>query len=230
MIEHATSESVGLDLPLYSFAEADRLAKVSRGTAKRWLAGYQYVGPRGALVSRPPITAGNQKNLDEGVSFLDLIELAAIGGLREIGFSLGMIRALVSNCRELLQIPHPLVSLRFKTDGRDIFVTRHDVLLDVLRRKGAQAWSEVFEPLLETLDYQDAVARRLWPLGKDKPIVVDPDYGFGLPIIQGSGIRTEIILERFQAGDLPAQIAEDFNVAVLDVERALQFEVSRAAA
>mgnify|MGYP003947620521 CR=1 FL=1 len=59
--------------------------------------------------------------------------------------------------------------------------------------------------------------------------MVDPDYGFGYPVIADSGVRTEIILERFKAGDLEKQIAEDFNVDPIDVERALQFELNRAA-
>jgi len=58
---------------------------------------------------------------------------------------------------------------------------------------------------------------------------LDPDYAFGFPVIRNSGVRTEIILERFQAGDLHDQIAQDFNVDPIEVERALQFELSRAA-
>ncbi len=39
----------------------------------------------------------------------------------------------------------------------------------------------------------------------------------------------EIILERFQSGDFEEQIAKDFNVKRIDVQRALQFELNRAA-
>ncbi len=48
-------------------------------------------------------------------------------------------------------------------------------------------------------------------------------------MIADSGVRTEIILERFRAGDLNEQIAADFNVTALEVQRALQFESQRAA-
>jgi hypothetical protein len=72
--------------PLYSFADADRLAGVSRGTSKRWLAGYVYVNPHGELVRRPPITPGTEG--PGAVSFIDLIEIVAIGGLKSIGFTL----------------------------------------------------------------------------------------------------------------------------------------------
>jgi len=58
---------------------------------------------------------------------------------------------------------------------------------------------------------------------------MDPEYAYGLPVIVNSGVRTEIVLERFQAGDLDEQIAADFNISPLEVQRALQFEVKRAA-
>ena len=120
--------------------------------------------------------------------------------------------------------------MTFKTDGREIFVERSDeVLLAVGRKKGMQAWHEVLAPFLDDLDYADNLARRWWPLGHDKPIVVDPEYGYGLPVVADSGVRTEIIRERFEAGDLKEQIARDFNLDPIAVERALQFELQRAA-
>lgn len=215
-----------ITLPLYSFAEADHLANTSRGTSKRWLSGYCYrLGDRS--VHRPPITRANRA--EEAVSFRDLIEIVAIGRLKGIGFSLTEIRLIVGNCQELLRIKRPLTSLKFKTDGHEIFVERGSELLEVGRRRGMQAWKDVLKPFLADLDYAHDLARRWWPLGKEKPIVVDPDYGFGLPVIGNSGVRTEIVLERFQAGDLDKQIAADFNLSGVDVQRALQFELSRAA-
>jgi hypothetical protein len=65
--------------PLYSYADADRLAGVSRGTSKRWLEGYVYLNPQGERVERTPVAP----SLDDhgAVSFVDLIEIVAIGGL-----------------------------------------------------------------------------------------------------------------------------------------------------
>lgn len=102
------------------------------------------------------------------------------------------------------------------------------MLLGARRRKRNRAWNEVFEPLLQTLDYEDEVATRWWPLGRAHQIVIDPVYGFGFPVVAGSGVRTEIILERVHAGDLDDQIARDFNLDRVQVQRALQFELRRA--
>ena len=216
--------------PLYGFADADYLANVSRGTARRWLDGYAYYDTHGQRVVQPPITPGVQREEKESVSFLDLVDIAAIGRLKEVGFSLRMIREIVRNCQEILGVPRPLTTLRFKTGGREVFVDRGDVLLEVGRKKRMQAWNEVLEPFLQELDY-DANQRvaRWWPLGRSTPVVIDPEYGFGFPVVAKSGVRTEIILERFRAGDLKEQISADFNIEQVHVERALQFELQRAA-
>lgn len=224
------SNSGHLTLPRYGYAEADYLAKVSRGTSKRWLSGYEYLRPSGERVRQPPVTPGVE--VDGAVSFVDLIEIVAIGKLKERGFSLRQIRQIVKNCQRFFEVDRPLPTLKFKTGGREIFVTGGYDLTEVGRRRGLRAWNEVLEPFLEDLDHDAEIelANRWWPLGRSNQIVVDPDYGYGFPVIVRSGVRTEIILERFQAGDLEDQISKDFNIKRIEVERALQFELNRAAA
>lgn len=214
--------------PLYSFSDADRLAGVSRGTSKRWLAGYTYRMPSGERRESPAIRSP-QRGTSEAVSFLDLLEIVAIAGLKERGFSLPEVRRVVSNCQELFDDPYPLSNRDFKVDGRDVFVSRDGRLYDVLQRRGAIAWDEILGPFLETLDYEGSQASRWWPLGRAKAVVVDPAYGYGLPVIHDSGVRTEIIRERIEAGDSIDQVAYDFNVEPRDIEEAIRFELRRAA-
>ncbi len=218
-----------LHVPLYTFAEADRIAGVTRGTARRWLTGYAYRRPDGQLVAKPPVDRARQTADAQGVTFLDLIELVVIGHFKDHGFRLPEIRRVVDECRRQFEDPHPLTSQRFKVGGRDVFVQRGTALFDVLHRRGQAAWDEILDPFLETLDYREGVAVRWWPLGRQKPVVVDPEFGFGLPVIEGSGVRTETIRERFEAGDSWPQIASDFNVQMEDIESAVQFELQRAA-
>ncbi|MFN8636983.1 MAG: DUF433 domain-containing protein [Chloroflexota bacterium] len=216
-----------LTAPRYSFAEADRLAGVSRGTARRWLAGYAYRDAGGQRAVMPPMTLG--KPAADAASFLDVVEIVAIGRLKRADFSTKAIRQIVQNCQQILGVSRPLTSVRFKVGGREIFVDRGETLVEVGRRKRMQAWNEVLAPFLVNLDYTGEVVSRWWPLGRAVPIVVDPSFGYGLPVIEGSGVRTEIIRERAEAGDLVEQIASDFNLDRLEVERALQFELQRAA-
>lgn len=219
-----------LDRPLYSYVEAARLARVAPATARLWLLGAAEGHGLGTMGGRLPVSPRANPDPGAGVSFLELVELAAIGELRRYRFSLPAIRQIVDTCRKLLRVDHPLASEVFKIDERDIFVQRDGVLVDVLRRRGAQAWADVLNPFLDTLDYQDQLARRWWPLGKDKAVVIDPDFGFGFPVVDGTGVRTEILYERFRAGELSDEIAADFRLEPTQVERAVQYEVERLAA
>jgi uncharacterized protein (DUF433 family) len=213
--------------PLYGFAEADRLAGVTRGTSRRWLKGYRYWY---ADESRMALPITPERDLPDGVSFMDLVEVIAIGKLRQRGLSLRRIRQVNEYCQLALNRDRPLVTETFKTDGREVFVkAQGGFLLDVLHGRGTQAWDEVLDPFLETLDYEDELARRWWPRGKNEPIVVDPDYGFGLPVVSGSGVRTEIVAERFRAGDAREEIAYDFGLSPAGVEAALRYEMPDAA-
>jgi uncharacterized protein (DUF433 family) len=221
-----------LEDPLYSYADADYLAALGRGTARRWFFNSRNRddSSSGQGLSASIAKANNGRQPLEGVSFLQLVELVAVGGMKQIGFTLPQIRGIVGVCRSVLKSPYPLAMEQLKDAGREIFVDRSGEPLGSLGRKGAQAWESVLRPLLGSLDYEDGIGRRWWPMGRDGAIVVDPSFAFGLPTIWGTGVRTEIIVERFQAGDLDRpieQIAEEFNISARDVRQALRFEISR---
>jgi uncharacterized protein (DUF433 family) len=217
--------------PLYTYAEADRLAGVPRGTSSRWVKGYQYWSEFGERIAQPSITAGPADRTQPGVSFFDLIGIKGIAGLKLMGFSLPRIREVVRYCQDQLGVAYPLATETFKTDRNRIYMTAGDGrLLEVLGgQRGAQAWDAVLNPFLDTLDYHNDFARRWWPLGRDDPVIVDPDYGFGSPVIVGSGLRTELVGERRDVGDPPEIIAYDFSLTPEQVASALKMEDKLAA-
>src|SRR5215212_1252511 len=220
-----------LTRPLYSFAEADRLAGVSPRTSSRWVKGYKYLNERGERVAQPSMTTRPTAEPEQGVSFLDLVSIKAIDGLRKMNFSTRAIRQVVQYCQDELGMAYPLATQQFKTDRRKIYMNAGDGrLLEVLGgQQGAQAWDRILDPFLKDLDYHNEFARRWYPLGKDEPVVVDPDYGFGLPVVVGSGVRTESIAEQYYAGDKVEHIAYDFNVTQEQIESALKLESQLAA-
>jgi uncharacterized protein (DUF433 family) len=220
-----------LTRPLYSFAEADRLARVSPRTSSRWVKGYKYLNERGERVAQPSMTTRTTSDPEQGVSFLDLVSIKAIDGLRKMNFSTRAIRQVVQYCQDELGMAYPLATQQFKTDRRKIYMNAGDGrLLEVLGgQKGAQAWDRILDPFLKDLDYHNEFARRWYPLGKNEPVVVDPDYGFGLPVVVGSGVRTESIAEQYYAGDKVEHIVYDFNVTRKQIESALKLESQLAA-
>jgi uncharacterized protein (DUF433 family) len=60
-------------------------------------------------------------------------------------------------------------------------------------------------------------------------VVIDPRVSFGRPVLVNSGVRTEVIQDRFIAGDSPREMAEDFGVDEAVILEALRFEQRLAA-
>ena len=61
-----------------------------------------------------------------------------------------------------------------------------------------------------------------------KSVVIDPRLSFGRPVLTESAAPTEVIFDRFQAGDSLEDMALDYNVDEKEIE-ALRFEQRRAA-
>ncbi len=208
---------------LYTLADMDRLARVPTGTAARWLNGYaRRSGDQGG---RYDPVAGSPAARGQRGTYLDLIEVVVIGQLKARGFHLPTVRLLVANCRELLNVERPLVTLNFKTAGRDVFVQAGAHLVEVGRHRGTQAWNEVLGPFLMDLDYADEMVSGWWPQGRDGHVQITPSYGFGHPVVEDTGVRTEIIRELFEAGEPLAEIAADFELPGEQVEAALRYEL-----
>lgn len=216
-----------LDLPMYTHAEADYLANAPRGTTLRWLKGYTYPSRSGERIYMPPVTPGTEHK--EGASFLDLVEVVAIGQLRKRGFSLRSIRSMVTYCQDSLGTRRPLITEDLRVGGRDIFLSLGEALLDVNQQKGAIAWEEVLNPYLESLDYSKAIAVAWWPLGRDEYILISPKLGFGAPVISSTGVRVEIIIDRLDAGDSWGDIIDGYRVTPDHISAAKRFAEQRAA-
>ena len=223
MVSSVSYEHPSVKRPRYSFAEADRIARVTPGTSRRWLKGYSFWYD-GEQRNMPPVTWTPEDK--DAVSFVDLMEVATIGKLRKKGFSFKRIRKINVTARFYLRTDRPLVTERFKVKGRDIFIDDgFGILLDVGYGAGMQAWDEVLDPFLDTVEYEGEIVRRWWPRGKNVAVLVDPNFGFGLPVVEGTGVRTEILAEGRRAGDSIDEIAYDFYVTPRQINYALRWEM-----
>src|SRR5439155_12227545 len=88
------------------------------------------------------------------------------------------------------------------------------------------------EPLKEFLETVELAPEihipiRIFPLGKEQPVVIDPDVSFGIPQIRG--IRTELIAESVRAGGLEEAVAS-WGVGPGEVDAAVTWESSLARA
>lgn len=207
---------------VYTTSEVARWAKTSPQTATRWLHGYSYPTLEGQRASHPIAAGGHLKG--DLLSFEDLMEVAIVAAARSAGMSLRDVRNALVTAQEIYDVPRPLLTLRFYTDGKALFLKEATNGPHAnLNRKGQIAW-QLIEEVLRAVDYDRETVARWWPAGRDIPIYIDPRYAFGKPIVVRGGISTSILAERFLAGESIQVLADDYTLDLATVQAAVRFE------
>jgi len=211
---------------VYGVTEASHLLGLPANTVRRWLGGYRS-GSAGQEKQMEPLW-GIQLGRVEGktqLGFLDLMQLRIVGRLAEEGISRQAIRAGLALASKMLGGEHPLVTGRFRTDGQGIFLevaeaTGDPSLIDL--RTGQWGLHRIIEPSFKDVDLEDDLVARWWPLGHNRPIVLDPRRSFGKPIIERTGVPIRTLCEAMDREKSIARVARWYEVAAEDVERALE--------
>lgn len=208
------------DLARYPVSEAARLLDVPRATVGAWAMGRSLPG-RGALV--PLIEAAAPGRL----SFTNLVELHVLRAMRKVHrVPMGAVREALDQ----LPGPHPLATRAFFTDGVDLFVEElgRRVKLSNSQQLG---FHEELRLHLQRIERDEAgLAQRLFPyMGEARVAAIDPNVAFGRPVLVGTGIPLENLIERYNAGEPEAELAMDFGVDESLVRDAIRATVRSAA-
>lgn len=219
---------------LYGPAEVARLVDISASRVRRWILGYSYVYPTSAGPregASPAIIAPGLPRIGKSVAvtFLELVEILVVRALLERGVTMRTVRRAHRRASEKLQTPHPFAVERFQTDGRGIFLElrqespEYKLLLEMSR--GQYALPKVLDRYLKELDFDldTLLAYRWWPLGRNRPIVLDPSVAFGCPVIEGTRVPVEAIVDAHRAGETRKSICRWFGLNPRQVSAAVSF-------
>ena len=150
-----------------------------------------------------------------------------------MGFSLQRVRRALDEAHGILGTRH-FARQKFFTDGRDIYLEVREKGEAILELISGGQW--VIVPVIRELADQiefgspDGMARRWYPLGRSKPVVLDPFVSFGAPSIVGRGVKTANVHDLFVAEnqDLGA-VRAWWNLKDVEIEAAVEFEIALAA-
>jgi hypothetical protein len=213
--------------PRYSVLEAASFIGQPPSTIRRWALGNprNYHGTR--RLDEPLIAVDGDLHSDWPISFLNLLELRFLAAYRK-QVPLQAIRSALDYAADQLGEPRPLLTVKFKVYGRELFMNfaEGDPQLVNASRSGQLVWPEAVEGLFESIEYDpsDDVAVRWWPLGTDVPVVIDTRINAGQPSTARSAVRTIAIASRRREGYDVASISADVTASSDEVEAALQFE------
>lgn len=215
------------DQPAYTVAEAARYLKVAPATLRSWVAGRAYPKGDGTARFKPLIRPANGR--PPILSFWNLIEAHVLRSLRtEHGVSMDALRTAISYAQKSQNIARLLLSKELRTDAGRLLLERYGELID-LSASGQMAMRRMFNDHLARVEWDEwKYPVRLYPFvsagSERKPVAIAANIAFGRPVIARAGVTTAAIAERLDAGESAAEIAEDYDLSVEDIEEAALYE------
>lgn len=166
------------------------------------------------------------------VPFIAVAEAHVLRSLRTLGLRMSEIREAAAAVRDAFDTPYGLVSKRIATDGVDIFVEHG--LGDLRRARDGQApIHEVVSDYLRYLnweaddDFPTSLRLRQYP--PSVPVVIDPRFGYGRPVVAANRVAVKAITDLWEAGESVEDIAYDFDMTPEQVDALCRAVVRLAA-
>jgi uncharacterized protein (DUF433 family) len=213
-----------LDSPRYFVPEAARYLGIPQLTLKSWIG-----DASDSLVCRA------DEN-DPRLSFANLIEAHTLRALRTThGVRMKFVRTALDYAAKECELPRVLLSDDLRATPGEVFLQRLGVLINI-GRGGQEGMVEILGAFLQRIDRDiKGVPVRLFPFSRPmeqastspRLICIDPKIASGRPILFSGAIRTSTIEERFLAGESLAALAEEYGMALSEIEEAIRYEQQR---
>ena len=217
----------------YSAADAVHYLRVPYSTVRSWVFGARYKTKAGSKRFEPVIKIPSDGRL---LSFTNLIELHVLNAIRrDHQISLEKVRLGVAYLQDSYEMEHPLAYKKLYTDGINLFIEHLGCLVNA-SLSGQLAIPEIVKVYLQRIEWDEGdLPAKLYPFTRTretelpKSIVIDPLVSFGQPVLEGTGVPTSILAQRYAAGESIDDLAEDYNCDRLKVEEAIRYELALAA-
>jgi uncharacterized protein (DUF433 family) len=224
------------DQPAYKGPEAAHMLAMPLSTLRAWSFGQSHASGEVARRFRALIRPADFKG--RLLSFNNLCELHTLAAIRRhFHVPMPAVRDAIAFVGTELGTKRPLLSSDFRTNGIHLFVKRAGQTLNASRRGQFELGTEFVRDLSRISRDANGKVVKLFPSTRlsagerdqSHAVVIDPKVSFGRPVLARGGVRTEVIQDRFIAGDSPREMAEDFGVDEAAILEALRFEQRLAA-
>lgn len=158
------------------------------------------------------------------VNFLSLIELFVFNKFKENGVTSQKIIKIHEFLSNELKTPYPFASTDFYQSGNNTYFKNGEDW--VVADKSLQiALKKIIESFGSKITFNDNnLAEKYFPLGKDKSIVIDPDYSFGQPILKDSYQPIEPLYDTYIAEDEDEDlICHIYNISKKEIRDIIEF-------
>ncbi|MBP6507907.1 MAG: DUF433 domain-containing protein [Opitutaceae bacterium] len=221
-------------LPAYSMTDAARCIGAHPATLRTWFKGRSYPTKDGPRRSPNLLVAAAK----DALSFQNLIQAHVVQGIRKkYHIPMYRIREALAYLRDSMGSLDLLASEKFYHDTEHLLLKVSDRLIS-LSERGQTVSETILQQYLHRIDYgADGFASRLHPflytatgqLYEPRHIMIDPTIAFGKPCLQRLGVKTEIIADRFLAGEPIEDLIADYGAEPEEIQEAIRWSTRKAA-
>lgn len=200
--------------PLLTPREAARHLRIPRATVYYWLR---------EVVDGDPLVHHVEpaKRGQPSMPFVGVVEAYVLRSLRNLGLTKQRVRDAAADVRKEFATPYGLATKRIATDGVDIFVQHAD---DNLARvgDGQLPIREMINDYLRYIDWDTAddypSRLRLRQYSDVAPVIIDPRFGWGAPVIEATKVPVDAVLDLWLAGESLEDVAYEYGMTREQVE------------
>ncbi len=217
------------NVPAYGIPEAAGYLGLPKSTLRSWLLGQRYRSGDVSKFFKPVIAIADPKS--KQLSFINLVEAFVLAGIRrQYEVPLPKVRKALAYVQRTFGTTRPLAEEQFQTDGLDLFVEKFGALVGASQDGQLQMREVIRERLRWVRRDPKGLPEKLilFPASSGRKgsadVVIDPRRSFGRPVLDGLGVRTTVVYERFMAGDNIEVLARDYSVPAQAVQDAIRCE------
>jgi uncharacterized protein (DUF433 family) len=149
------------------------------------------------------------------VPFVAVIEAYVLRSLRDLGLTKSKVREAAATVRREFATPYGLATSRIATDGVDIFLHYADQELARVS-DGQRPIREIIDRWLRYITWDDTdqspLRLRLQQYPDAAPVVIDPRFGWGAPVIASTKVPVDSIVQLWRAGESLDAVAAEYGL------------------
>ena len=165
------------------------------------------------------------------VNFHTVVELYVMIEFAEQGVKTKEVLIAHKDLSEIFQTPFPFAQKKvlneLRTDGKRIYWENEEGK-PITMNGTKQLNLDFIQMFFKKMEFDGEVVSKLWPMGKESSIVIDPQRKFGNPIIEGRNIYPETIFGHYKAGDPLNYIAFIYEITEKEAQDAIHYCESAA--
>jgi uncharacterized protein (DUF433 family) len=212
---------------LYTIKEASEYLGVQSLTLTTWLHGRHYWTKSEGRKFWEPVLVPADPKLGL-LSFFNLAEAQILAATRyKHSVPFPAIRSAIANVINEFSkaTAHPLLSHDFYTNGKALFIKTIEETIDISHQQLSlkQIMDFYLERVVRDEDDNPFKVFPIVPGMEEKVVSIISGVSSSRPIIDGTGVQVSVIWRRFKAGEEPDALAEDFDIPVEKIRRAIDY-------